>query len=334
MRDRPLLLGSLVVVVAATGFGLLGPLANFSYDAGFEPLSFVAWRAFFGFLVVAVVVGLRVAAGRPFVNPLRLDRRDGAGLIIVALASLGLNVAMFFAFDLTTVALVLIAFYTYPALVAVVAVVLGHERLDRLRWIALLLALGGMVLVLAGGLTTSDGGVTIRPLGILFGLAAAASQTVFVTASRGRFRTVPSEQAIFWVLLATAAACAVVAIATGDPLDLPFRSPRALGLVAFTGIVAAGIPSLLFLVGIRTIGGTRAGILMLIEPVIGVALAALLLHEGLVPVQVLGGIAILGAALLLQRGTIGGEAGDAAGGGGRATGDRPEPMGVAAAERT
>jgi drug/metabolite transporter (DMT)-like permease len=40
---------------------------------------------------------------------------------------------------------------------------------------------------------------------------------------------------------------------------------------------------------------------MLIEPVVGVALAAVLLAEAIRPVQVLGGVAILGAALLVQR---------------------------------
>jgi drug/metabolite transporter (DMT)-like permease len=57
------------------------------------------------------------------------------------------------------------------------------------------------------------------------------------------------------------------------------------------------------LTGIRLVGGTRAGILMLFEPVVGVALAALLLSEGLAWIQVLGAVAILGAALLLQRST-------------------------------
>jgi DME family drug/metabolite transporter len=78
-------------------------------------------------------------------------------------------------------------------------------------------------------------------------------------------------------------------------------SPSVLPLLAFTGIAAAAIPSLGFLTGIRLIGGTRAGILMLFEPVVGVALAAWLLAEGLEWVQVVGAVAILGAALLLQR---------------------------------
>lgn len=40
---------------------------------------------------------------------------------------------------------------------------------------------------------------------------------------------------------------------------------------------------------------------MLFEPVVGVALAAIFLGESLTPVQVAGAVAILGAAVILQR---------------------------------
>ena len=304
MRDRPLLIGSLVVVLAASGFGMLGPLARFAYDAGFAPLSFVAWRALFGFLLIAVVVAVRARRGGRIVNPFSLPRRDGLGLLVVAISALGLNVAMFLAFEVTTVALTLLAFYTYPALVAVVAVALGHERLDTTRWLALALAVTGMVLVVAGGLAGdgAGGSVAIQPLGLLLGFVAAIWQTVFVTVSRDRFPTLPADQAMTWILLITAVTCAVIAIIAGNALDVPLREPRALLVAVFTGVAAAGIPSVLFLVGIRAIGGTRAGILMLLEPLVGVTLAAVLLGESLLPIQVLGGAAILAAALLLQRG--------------------------------
>lgn len=323
MRDRPLLLGSLAVVLAACGFGLLGPLAHFAYEAGFEPLSFVAWRATFGLLIILVVIGARARRGAGIVNPLSLPRRDALGLVAAGLAGLGLNVAMFIAFDLTTVALVLLAFYTYPALVAIVAVALGHERLNASRIVALGLALAGMTLVVAGGLG-SGGTVSIQPVGIALGLVAASCQTLFVTVSRGRFSSVPPEQAMGWVLLLTAIACFALAIGAGNDATVALGSPTALLIVAFTGIVAAGIPSTLFLVGIRAIGGTRAGILMLIEPLVGVTLAAVLLHEALLPIQAVGGVAILVAAVIIQRGAAGATDGDA----------RDEAIIVPAAERT
>ena len=59
-------------------------------------------------------------------------------------------------------------------------------------------------------------------------------------------------------------------------------------LLVGIGLFAAALPSVLFLTGIRWIGGVRTGILMLFEPVVGVALAAALLAEGLQPLQVAG----------------------------------------------
>jgi probable blue pigment (indigoidine) exporter len=159
-----------------------------------------------------------------------------------------------------------------------------------------------MVLVVAGGLGTADGGRPFNPVGVLLGLLAAVSQTVFITVSRGRFSALPSVQAMGWVILLIPIACGPIAVALGNDLTVPLRDGRALGLAAIAGVLGAGVPSALFLYGIRAIGGMRAGILMLIEPLVGVTLAALLLHEALLPVQAVGGAAILGAALLLQRG--------------------------------
>jgi DME family drug/metabolite transporter len=302
VRDRSLLVGSLAAILAASGFGMLGPVARLGYEAGFQPMAFVAWRALIGLLAVIAIVAIEARRGTPVADPRRLARRDRIGLAVIALAGLAVNIGTFVAFDLTTVALVLLAFYTYPAMVAVVSVVLGHERLDGARLVALGLAIGGMVLVVAGGLDPSRGGAGFNPIGVLLGLLAAIGQTVFVTVSRGRFATVSSVQAIGWVLLLILAVCLPLALALGNRLDVPLHDGRALGLALLAGILGAGVPSILFLVGIRAIGGTRAGILMLIEPLVGVTLAAILLNEALVPIQVVGGGAILAAALVLQRG--------------------------------
>ncbi len=246
-------------------------------------------------------MAIQANRGTPVVNPLRLPRGDLIGLVVVAFAGVGLNMGTFIAFDLTTIALVLLAFYTYPALVAVVAVALGHERLDATRLVALALAIGGMVLVVAGGLDPADGGRPFNPIGVLLGLFAAVCQTVFITVSRGRFAGIPTVQAMGWVILLIPITCLPLAVALGNDLGVPLRDGRALGFAVIAGVLGAGIPSVLFLFGIRALGGTRAGILMLIEPLVGVTLAALLLHEALLPIQVVGGAAILTAALLLQR---------------------------------
>lgn len=295
--------GFVIVIVSASLFGMLGPLSRFAYDAGMEPTAFVAWRGMIGFLALGAYVGWRVRRGATRLTALgSLPGRAKLAILAAALAGTVLNLCMFIAFDRITIALALLGFYTYPALVAVANVVLGRERLDRTRITALSLAIAGMIAVVASQLDPAAG-IRLDALGIGLALGAAVCQTIFVILARDGYPEVPTEQAMTTVLLASGVGALLVAAIAGGvgSLTYPLREPDVLPLLVFTGTAAAAIPSLGFLTGIRLIGGTRAGILMLFEPLVGVALAAALLAEPLVPVQGLGAVAILGAAVLLQR---------------------------------
>jgi drug/metabolite transporter, DME family len=297
--------GFVIVIGSAALFGMLGPLSRFAYEAGMEPPAFVAWRAMIGFLGLAAVVGWRVRTGATrLIRLADLPARARLAIIGAALAGTVLNLCMFIAFDRITIALALLGFYTYPALVAAANVALGRERLDGTRVAALALAIAGMVAVVAAELDPGAG-IRLDVIGLGLAFGAAVSQTIFVILARDGYPEVPTEQAMTTVLLVSGIGAFVVALLAGgvSSLGQPLANPGVLPLLAFTGIAAAAIPSLGFLTGIRLIGGTRAGILMLFEPVVGVALAAWLLSEGLDWIQVVGAIAILGAALLLQRST-------------------------------
>jgi DME family drug/metabolite transporter len=310
---HPPLIGFGIVLGAAALFGTLGPLSRFAYDAGMEPTAFVAWRALIGLAGLGLYMAWRVRRGATrLVRLADLPTRTRAMLLVAAIAGFTLNLAMFIAFDRITVALALLGFYTYPAMVAAANVALGREPLDRTRSVALALAILGMIAVVASQLDPS-GGIRLDAIGIGLALAAAVSQTVFVVISRDGYSEVPTEQAMTVMLAVTVVGAVALAVLSGSAASVayPLVAPSVLPLLLFTGIFAAAIPSLGFLTGIRTIGGTRAGILMLFEPVVGVALAAWLLGEALVPIQLLGAGAILAAALLLQRSARGLEAGGA-----------------------
>jgi drug/metabolite transporter, DME family len=295
--------GFAIVIVSASLFGMLGPLSRFAYEAGMEPPAFVAWRAVIGFLALGAYVGLRVRRGATRLvrfGDLRVSAR--AAMLAAALAGTILNLCMFIAFDRITIALALLGFYTYPALVAGANVALGREPLDRARVVALGLAIAGMIAVVASQLDPAAG-IRLDAIGIGLALGAAVCQTIFVLLARDGYPEVPTEQAMTTVLLVSCIGAILVALLAGGPASLlqPVVDPSLLPLLIFTGVAAAAIPSLGFLTGIRLIGGTRAGILMLFEPVVGVALAAWLLSEALAPIQIVGAAAILGAAVLLQR---------------------------------
>lgn len=296
-------IGALIVIVAAALFGALGVTSRFAYDAGVQPFAFVTWRAAVAALGIGLVVAALHGPRAVWANVAGSGRPARTALALGMLLAAGVNLSMFLAFDLTTIALALLGFYTYPAMVAAASGLLGREPLDLARLVALGLALAGMAAVVLGGLGTTEA-VRIDALGIALGLAAAGFQTAFVLTSRP-YAAVRADVAMGTILAGSAIIAAIVSIATGGigALTQPFGQPGLMLMLAGVGLFAAALPSVLFLTGIRWIGGVRTGILMLFEPVVGVLLAALFLAEGLHPLQVAGGATILFAALVVQRST-------------------------------
>jgi drug/metabolite transporter (DMT)-like permease len=300
-RDRALALGTVNALLAASLFGTLGPLSRFAGDAGGGAIAFTAWRALLGMAFLIVIVAARRSLGSAIGSLTGLDARGRASLAIAALMGLGINVAMFSAFSMIPIALALLMFYTYPAGVAVIDVLLGNERVSAAKLVALGLSSAGVALVLAGSMDAGVGG-SINGLGVLLGLGAAACQVAFVTISRNGYKSVAADTATVLILFVSVVGAVALAVLIGEGAQLvtPFGDPATWPVLLAAGVLAGGVSTVLFLRAIRLVGGTRTGILMLFEPVVGVFLAALLLSEPLVPVQLLGGALVLAGAAVLQ----------------------------------
>lgn len=291
----------LLVLAAACLFGTLGILSRAAYDRGLEPFAWVAWRAGVGAIGLWIVIASRRGLRSMFDGVRASTARERGWLLLAMAAGAGLNLSIFVAFERTSIALALLGFYTYPAMVTLVTAALGHERLDALRVVALALAVAGMVAVVAGGLQPGTT-LAIDALGSGLALVAALCQTVFVVANRG-YASVRNEEAMGVILAGSAVIAIVVTVVANGAgaLALPVGDPGLLLLLVGVGLFVAALPSFMFLTGIRRLGPVRAGILMLFEPVVGAALAAVVLGEALVPLQLLGGATILAAAVLVQR---------------------------------
>ena len=137
--------GLLKVIAAAAAMGTLGPVAALAYGEGVEPATFSALRAGIG----AAILGALVLSHRqPSVSLARLAPRQRV-LLALAVAVNGLmNLVLFFAFGAMAVGLVMVIFYCYPVLVALMSAALGRERLTPVRILALALACAGLALAL------------------------------------------------------------------------------------------------------------------------------------------------------------------------------------------
>ncbi len=144
--------------------------------------------------------------------------------------------------------------------------------------------------------------VVINPVGVLLAFGAAVCQAAFILIVGRGFDPLPPVRVSVYALFAAGAVAFVLAIIGGDAAGLfvPFNTPEAWVWILAGGIAGAAIPTTAFVTGIGIIGPSRAAIMMTIEPLVGVALAALFLGERPAPIQLVGGAAVLVAAAILQ----------------------------------
>jgi len=301
LKDAPLL-GTALLLVSAFGFATLGISSRGAADNGLDTLAYVAWRNTLGGLLILVGVAVAAAMGQQaFARRAIVPRREWLALATASAMAVGVQLSIFGAFNSTTIAIALITFYSFPALVTLASVRVYGERLERRRVAALALASVGLILV-ALGPVMEGAGVQVDVVGLGLGFTAALFQTAYSLVVGRGFPTIPSGFASAVIVGVSGPVCIVLAtmVGQGAQLALPLELPALWPWVLLAVVIGAAIPTAANVTGIRMLGPSRAAILMMIEPVLGVTLAAVLLAERPVPLQFLGGAAVLVAGVILQ----------------------------------
>ena len=287
------------------GFGTLGPLARFAADAGFSPVSFAVWRSISSVVALIVILAVGVAVGRMRTTALgAISRLEWGQLLAMGLFDAGTTLGLFFAFERTSIAVALMVFYTFPIIVAVAAVPVYGERLGTRRIGAIAMASIGLLLLLVA--PTEGDAAGIDAAGVLFEFVASLFQVGFALVGARGFSSVPALQSATITRGFSLLAYPLVVLPLlllldeGGTLVQPLDTPQAWLLILIAGITGAALPTLLLISGYRRVGPTRGAVLMLVEPLTGVFLAALLLAEQPTPLQLLGGLLVLTGAALAQ----------------------------------
>lgn len=289
--------GVIRVIIAASALGTLGPVSGLAYGAGVEPATFSALRAAIGAALLGLLL---VAGGQPSVRLMSLPPRQ-RGMLLLAVGVNGLmNLLLFFAFGAMAVAVVMVIFFTYPVQVALIAVGLRRERLTRRRVVALALSVLGLALVL-GGRLGPDTNVTAA--GVALAAGASVCHALYLIVVRDGFPRVPPVQATSLVLAGglVVSGTAALLVSGADVIGPWIASPVAWAAIVFAGTVGAAFPKVWVISGVRAIGSTRAAVLMLMEPVTAVVVAALVLAQAPTVLELSGGAAVLAAVLVVQK---------------------------------
>lgn len=287
--ERSLLAALLMVQVA---FGGLGVAAKLVFPH-LTPLALALCRLIAGAVVLVILERIMVRSGRP-------PWKDLAMFALFALLGVVLNIGLYLeGLKRTTATNAILLIATIPAFTLLLAVLLRREKADALQVTGLALSFAGVAgLVLAKG-----GGFGLATIaGDLMVVANSFSYSVYLVLSKPYLDKYDSTTLVAWVF-----AFGVLEMALVAAPDLLLADWAALDARAWTGFVYVLLFGTVLTYGLnawvlRHTSASHVANFVYLQPVVGVAAAALILGEPLTLPILLAGAVILGGVMLATRG--------------------------------
>lgn len=267
---------------SALAYGSMPVAAVYAFDAGATPTVLLTLRGVFGVVLIAAVWLLTGRARR-------VPLRPALGLLAFGGPIFGAQVVAFFvAVDRGGAQIPVIVVNVCPLFV--IGLVWLRDR-TPIPWTLVLIALvaiGGLVLV--SGTGSSD----VSALAVGLTLLSSAGYAIYLVTGEQWVHQVGTVASAGLVTTGTTVTVGLFAVLSGESFRVSGHVWAAAAILG-TILMPVGMGGALY--AVRTLGSVPLSLLGVLEPVIGVTLAAVLLHERLAPVQWIGVATILLACL-------------------------------------
>ncbi|MCR5282619.1 MAG: DMT family transporter [Lachnospiraceae bacterium] len=284
--------GTVWIILAACFWGSMGIFVRRLGEYGFGSIQIVSIRVTIAALIFCLVLLLKDKSGFR-ISPKDIPLFMGLGLGSI----LFFTVCYFSAIALMSLSTAAILLYTSPIWIMLMSMLFFHEKMNRKKITALILAFIGCVLV--SGI--SGGGMTVT--GFLLGLGSGIGYGLYSILGTIALKKYSPYTVTTYTFLIAAIGSWVIC----QPADMiaKFKAAESLsGLLLFcilTAVVTAVIPFLFYTLGLRTVEAGRAGILATIEPLVATVIGMLCFSEPLTILSGAGIALILAAVVVLNR---------------------------------
>ena len=240
-------------------------------------------RTLVGGLLLTAIVLLRGGFDREAV---RAEWRD----LLFGGVALGLNwVALFTAYRMLNVSLATLIYYAGPMLVLLFSPLLFGESLTPQKIAAVAIVAAGLFCI-TGSITSAGMSLT----GLLAAVLSALFYASLIIFNKRIVKTGGMQTAALELDVAFVVVLIYMLLTAGIPRPLKADIPYLLVL----GLVNTGIAYMLYFTGLQKLPGQSVALISYVDPVSALVFSALLLHETMTPLQVLGAVLIIGGALL------------------------------------
>ncbi len=266
---------------------VFGTLALFVKNISLPPEEIALFRAL---IASAAIILYKVLTAKKF----RFARlKKELPILFLSGAAMAFNwIFLFKAYHYTSVSIATLSYYFAAVIVMIASPILFKEKLSHKQIICFIMATIGLVMIIGvSGTNQSHGNFT----GIAFGLAAAALYATVILLNKHIKSVTGIDRTLIQFFAAIIILLPYIYLTTG--IHITDLDRWGLFNLLFLGTVHTGITYCLYFSSLKDLKGQEAALFSYIDPLVAIIISVMILNESMSPVQILGGLMILGFTL-------------------------------------
>lgn len=231
----------------------------------------------------------------------RISRRQFLFLVIMSGITIsGIYAGFFFSLQYLSVSMTIVIFFSHPLLTAIGSALITKEPPTKYQIIAAALTITGVAVTALKGFSGEE---IINIRGLFWCMFSAVAMALYSLMGRLSAKTSFVKQpalffyiqffGIFWMLL-------IKSLTTGWS-DLPTLRWEQLIWVLHISLIGSLLGYSLYFIGLRKVTAATASIVSCIEIITAMSLSAIFLHQPPYPGEIIGGIFIILAIIMVSR---------------------------------
>ena len=284
-------IGTLLIILAGCFWGSMGIFVRKLGAEGFDPIQIVSIRVTLAAVFFCIILLVKDRSGFGIsLKDIPLFLGLGFGSILF------FTVCYFTAINMMSLSAAAILLYTSPVWIMLMSILFFHEKMTRMKLLALVLAFAGCVLV------SGISGEKMTLTGLLVGLGSGIGYGLYSILGTIALRRYSAYTVTAFTFLF--AAIGSLIICRPKDMMMKFAGTQELWkLILFcllTALITAVIPFLAYTLGLDSVEASRAGILATIEPMVATLFGVFVFSEPLTVLSGMGILLILSAVVLLN----------------------------------
>lgn len=278
--------GKICLLISAFIYGLAPILAKVTYAGGANGITLTFLR---GSLCVPLLYIMMKADGKS----LKLSRSEFKRVLVLGIFGGALPIVLLYlSYNYISIGLATTLHFIYPLVIVIVSSLLFHEKMTKIRLIAVIFVTVGIFLFV-------DISSASDKLGIVLALLSGIFYSFYVIyMERSGLENMDYLKLTFYIMVIMSLTTLILGVLVhGISFDL---SPKAWVYAVLISFMITLFAMPLFQAGVRYEGASTAGIMSTFEPITSVALGAMFLGEIVGLPQLLGGLMIIAGVILAE----------------------------------